>query len=356
MESEVTKKGAPKILILDDVMINVAILESIIEEEGYEALCALSVQEAIDIMNESLPQLILSDISMPEMNGLEFCRLLKSNPRTKDIPVVFITVLNSPEEKEQAFMAGAVDFIPKPFERVEVIMRIRSQLKTYQMKQEMENYNRRMHKLVSEQGKAIEKEQKNILFALAKIVEKRNLNTGLNLENVAYNSRLLAQGLQFLTEFENQITDEFVENIGLASKIRDIGNILITDSTLPGEDAQGQEMLKRHTEEGAAILEEIYNERKSAKFIEMAIKIARFHHEKWDGTGCPQGLKGAEIPLEARIVALVEAFELTLGDGDRTDLQFVESCIQKINECSGTAFEPSIVGVFNKVWKQMKKE
>ncbi len=119
-----SNKEKPKILIVDDISINVELMQDIIESEGYEALCALSVQEALDIMNETMPQLILSDFSMPGMNGLEFCRLLKSNQRTRDIPFIFITVANSREEKEQAFYAGAVDFIPKPFEPVEVIMRV----------------------------------------------------------------------------------------------------------------------------------------------------------------------------------------------------------------------------------------
>ena len=138
VENQGKKKNSQKILILDDVIINLEILGSIIEDEGYEPLCALSVQEAIDMMNESLPQLILSDISMPEMDGLEFCRLIKSNPRTRDIPVIFITALNTSEEKEQAFLAGAVDFITKPFDHVEVVMRVKTHLNSYQMKKEME--------------------------------------------------------------------------------------------------------------------------------------------------------------------------------------------------------------------------
>ena len=140
-----SNKEKPKILIVDDISINVELMQDIIESEGYEALCALSVQEALDIMNETMPQLILSDFSMPGMNGLGFCKLLKSNQRTRDIPFIFITVANSREEKEQAFYAGAVDFIPKPFEPVEVIMRVNNQLANYYAKLEMEDYNRMIY-------------------------------------------------------------------------------------------------------------------------------------------------------------------------------------------------------------------
>lgn len=357
MRNEGNKKTSPKILLVDDIEINLDILESIIEEEGYEPLCATSVQEAIEIMNESLPQLILSDFSMPGMDGLEFCRLLKSNPRTRDIPFVFITVLDSSEEKEQAFLAGAVDFIQKPFDRVEVIMRVKNHLDIYQMKQEMESYNWRMHKLVSEQQKRIEEEQENMLYALAKIVEKRDLNTGQHLENVGYNSHLMAQSMQLLPEFENQITDEFVDTIEAASKIHDIGNIIISDKLLMKEgtlEDWERDIVQQHAEKGAKILEEICDNRKMSRFIDMAIRIARSHHERWDGTGYPENKKGNQIPLEARIVALVDTFDTLLSKRSYREAYSIEESIKIINEKRGTTFEPAIVDVFNKVWKRMK--
>ena len=358
MGLESSGKSVPKILIVDDILINLEILESILEEEGYQPLCALNVQEAIDIMNESLPSLILSDFSMPGMDGLEFCRLLKSNPRTRDIPFLFITVLDSTEEKEQAFKAGAVDFILKPFDRVEIIMRVKNQLDSYQMKQEMANYNRMMHKVVSEQEKRIEEEQENMLFALAKIVEKRSLNLGgTHLDKIGYNSQILAQSLQLLPEFEKQITDEFIETIGTASKIHDIGNIVISDELLLKEDLEESEkdIIQLHTIEGANLLEEIKHNHKSSRFLDMAIRIARYHHERWDGMGYPENLKGSQIPLEARIVMLVNDFDKLLNKKKGyKDIYFVEESIKTINEGKGIIYEPTIVDVFNKVWKQMK--
>lgn len=354
MEQSVSKKNTPKILIIDDVIINLEILKSIIEEEGYEVLEALSVQEAIDVMNETVPQLILSDISMPGMNGLEFCKMLKRNPRTRDIPVVFITVLNSPEEKEQAFEAGAVDYIPKPFDHVEVIMRVRNQLNIYQMRLEMEKHNRLMHKMVNDQQKQIEDERRNLLLALTKIVERKNMNTGRNLENVSYNSRLLAQSLQFFPEFEDQISDDFIEMIGPASVIRDIGNIIMPERSDIKEADEEMEtpVQNHHTQEGAAILEEIYSGCKRTKFSDLAISIARYHHERWDGTG-PHKLKGNEIPLEARIVAILDVLDVLRSNRNHTAIHSIEESIESINDASGRSFDPEIVKVFNKVWKQM---
>ena len=355
MEYVGSKKDTPKILIIDDVFINLEILKSILEEENYEVLEALSVQEAIDVMNQTLPHLILSDISMPGMDGLEFCRMIKRNPRTRDIPVVFITVLDSPEEKEQAFEAGAVDFIPKPFERVEVIMRVRNQLNIYQMRMEMEKHNRLMHKLVNDQQRQIESERRNLLSALAIIIERQHENAGQNLENVGYNSRILAQSLQFFPEFEDRISDDFIEMIGPASIVRDIGRIVMPEKAFgkTTEEKDKEEIArliqKQHAEEGAAILEEIYRERNKTQFSDLAISIARYHHERWDGTG-PHKLKGNEIPLEARIVALANEYDV---QRNRLKISEEES-IEKINHESGTFFDPEIVKVLNKMWKQLR--
>lgn len=354
MEAEYGKRETPKILIVDDISLNLEIMESIIAEEGYETYCALSVQEAIDIMKETLPTLILSDLSMPEVDGLQFCRMMKSNPRTRDIPFIFISVLDTSEEKEQAFLAGAVDFIPKPFERVEVIMRINNQLNSYRMKREMENYNRMMHRMVEEQKKQIEKEQENVLSALAKFVEKRNAGIGRenHLGNVGYNSRLLAQSLQFLPEYENEITDEFIETIEAASKLHNIGAIVIPEAAGLREE-NPEEWKRRHTEEGAEILEEICVGPKNSRFLSMAIRIARYHHAHWDGTGYPE-LSGREIPLEARITRLANDFDTFVGGGSGRTAYSTEESIRMINEKGGTVYDPDIVRVFNKIWRQMR--
>lgn len=357
MEMEFSRKEPIRILIVDDISVNLKILEKILRAEGYEPLCALNVQQAIEIMDRTTPEMILSDMSMPGMNGLEFCKLVKKNPITRDIPFLFITVLNSSEEKEQAFLAGAVDFIPKPFERVEVVMRVNNHLSNYRMKQEMAAYNRMMHQLVNEQKRQIEEERENILFALAKVVEKRDVNTGNHLDNVGYNCRLLAQSLQILPEFENQITDEFIETIEAASKLHDIGNIVIPDAIFlksTSLDEREMEVIRQHTEEGAKILEEICNGREAYRFLNMAISIARYHHANWDGTGYPEQLSGKDIPLEARITTLVNTFDVLLGKRCYKNAYSLEESIQIINEDSGKVYDPAIVNVFNKVWRQMK--
>lgn len=353
----IRKKAPEKILIVDDLSINVKILENIIQAEGYEPLCALSVQEALDIMKKTMPQLILSDYSMPGMDGLEFCKLLKSNPSTREIPFILITVANSGEDKKAAFQAGAVDFIPKPFERIEVVMRVNNQLNSYRIRQEMKDYNRMMHRMVEEQKKQVEKAQERVLFALAKLVERKNVNEDGHLERVGYNCRLLAQSLQLMSRYEKQITDEFIETIGTASVLHDIGNILVSDKDFvmeSGEEHMDIEALRLHAEEGARILEDINGENNDSPALGMAILIARYHHAYWDGTGYPEGVKGEEIPLEARITAVANDFDALLGHRHGGVGHPVGESVRMINDKSGTVYDPYIVEVFNKVIKQLK--
>ncbi|MBD5156553.1 MAG: response regulator [Butyrivibrio sp.] len=359
MENDAKRKSPPKILIVDDISINVGILENIIQAEGYESLCALSVQEALGIMDETMPDLILSDYSMPGMNGLEFCRLLKSNPRTRKIPFIFITVADSREDKKAAFMAGAVDFIPKPFEPVEVIMRVNNQLNSFRIRQEMEDYNRMMHKMVSEQKKHMDKERQNILLALAGVIEKRSVHGARNMERIGENCRVLAQSLQLVPEYEMQVTDDFVETIGIAARLHDIGRIVTPDNPVEDENISGEntrEFQMKHTAEGAQILKEISEGGIDSHFLDMAIVIAGYHHAKWDGTGCPENVSGEQIPLAARITALINDFDLLLGRKYGGGQNPVEESVKAINAASGTYYDPGIVRVFNKILKRLRTE
>lgn len=355
MEMENGKKNKEKqrILIVDDISINVGMLKQILEGEGYEALCALSVQEALDIMENTLPQLILSDMTMPTVDGLEFCEMLKSNPRTRNIPFVFISVANTREEKRAAFKAGAIDFIAKPFEPAEVVMRVNNQLEAYHIRQELEDYNRMMHKMMTEQKRMIRIERENVLMAVAKVLKKRSSDKGEHLERVGCNCHLLAQSLQIVPQYESKITDEFVESIKLAAMLHDIGTLVMPDEVLLKQNDSEEdwiEIVKQHTEEGSKILEEIGGDDNAGRFLDMATNIAKYHHARWDGTGYPEGISGRDIPLAARIIAVANDFDNLLFKREYS----LEKSKQIINDGSGTVYDPHIVEVFNKITKQMK--
>ena len=350
METENSRKNAPTILIVDDISVNVTILENILTHEGYEAMTALSVQEALGLMKQTRPDLILSDLSMPEIDGLEFCRMLKNDQATRDIPFIFITVLNTSKEKEEAFTAGAVDFIPKPFDNVEVLMRVSNHLNSYRLQQEMSDYNRMMHKLVEDQKNQIEKEHTNVLRALSRMVKKLDPEGGKHRSNVGYNCNLLAQGLQFSPAYEDEITGEFVEAIGVAARLHDIGRFLVQEEN---SDRESMEYIKKCAEEGSSVIEEFGADQEHRGALEMTRCIARYHHAHWDGSGYPQ-VQGRQIPLEARIAAVANDFdEMTAPKREGTALT-PEEGQKRIKEMSGIYYDPDVVEVFDKLHSRMR--
>lgn len=357
METKDKPGTVPQILIVDDVDANLMILENIIQEMGYIPRCAGNAADAAALIAESLPQLILLDVFMPEMDGYEFCERLKDSPITRDIPIIFISAADSSEDKVRGFKLGAVDYIGKPFEVTEVTMRVKNHLKLYEMQQELELSNRRLNSVISSQARRIEDEQKNILYALAAVTEGKDSDTKNHLDNVAFNCRLLAQSLQFSPEFTEDISEGFIDTIEVASRLHDIGkiqtpcDILTKQGPLKKEEMQ---IVKRHVKQGAEILERVYKNTPGNSFLPMAIEIARYHHARWDGTGYPEDICGKDIPLSARITIIADIFDTLTGERCYKSAYSKEESIKIIEEGSGTFFDPEIVDVFMKVEKQLR--
>lgn len=350
-----------KILVVDDVEVNLAILEEIIHSMGYEAITAASVKEALEIMNEMpvLPQVILSDISMPDIDGVVFCARLKKNPYTRDIPFIFISAMDSIHDLSKRFMPGTVDYIAKPFDNAEVEMRIKMHLKLYSMQRNLEEANRHLNMIVARQMEKLKEEQKNIMFALAKLVESRDSYSGSHYANITYNCRMLAQGMQFSPAFENIITDHFVETIESSSALHDLGKIMIPDYILLKKETLNEEerrIMCTHAKVGAQTIMEIYEGKEKNGFINMAIDIAYCHHEQWDGSGYPRGLKGQEIPLAARIMIVVDVFDALIGSRVYKKPLSMEESLEIMREGDGKIFDPDILRVFFKIYKKFKHD
>ena len=349
-----------KVMIIDDVRINLRLLGSVIESMGYTTVNFQSAKAAIKALNEEeTPSLILLDAMMPDMDGFEFCQEIKKNVRTRDIPVIFISASMDAEDKKRGFEAGAVDYITKPFERSEVIARVGLQLKMYEMQQQLTQYNANLNKIVMEQNYKIEEEKKMLLFALAKVAEGRDSHTENHIANMQYNSRILAQSLQFSPKFEKRIPNWFIESIEVAATLHDIGKIFIQDNVLLKPDkltGEEMEIMKKHSEKGAGLLRSIAKETSENEFLKMAIDIAEFHHERWDGTGYPKGLKGEEIPLSARIVHILDVYDTIHGERCYKDAFSDDECRRIMSEGAGTEFDPDIFEIFNKICMRLKTD
>ncbi|WP_310603333.1 HD domain-containing phosphohydrolase [Anaerosporobacter sp.] len=348
----------PLILVVDDIKMNTALLADMIEDMGYLADCANSVDEAIVKMEKRLPSVIISDIIMPEKNGYQFCEMIKKNPYTRHIPVIFISAADNIEYKQKAFEVGAADFVSKPYEFTEISIRINNQLRIYNMQKELECNNRRLNTVISEQSEKIEQERKNILKALAILVENhKSISNDNNLENISYNSRLLAQGLNFSQKYENKISGTFIESIGISATIHDIGMITIPKEILikpTSLSEKEKEMVKSHTIAGAEVIQQIYPSYEDNEFVQMSIDIIKNHHEWWDGSGYPNQLKGEDIPLSARIVSIVNIYDKLVTERPYRPAITQKEAIQYINDNAGKIYDPYIVDVFNKLVKRMK--
>lgn len=356
MEKKVQNNNEVRILVVDDVEVNLIILEEIIKNMGYEPLLAQSVKEALKIIEDSdvLPQVILSDISMPDIDGYTFCSMLKKDSYTKDIPVIFISAMDSASDLNKGFELGAVDYIPKPFEKTEVEMRISTHLKIYSMQKDLEENNRQLRIVVARQLETLRIEQKNFMTAMARLVESKENMSGAHYRNILYNSRILAEGMQLSPKFEDRVTDDFIDTIESSSGLHDIGKIMIPDNILLKNgilDDEERRVMHTHAELGARTLMDIYEGVKKNDFIDMAIDIAWSHHECWDGSGYPKGLKGEEIPLAARIVKVVDVFDAMISERRYKAPIPLEETLAYMQEKAGTVFDPDIIRVFMRIYR-----
>jgi putative two-component system response regulator len=356
MDNSLQNKKDVRILVVDDVEVNLTILEGIISNMGFYPVIAQSVKEALGILQsgENLPKVILSDISMPDVDGFTFCSMLKKNPYTKDIPVIFISAMDSTSDLSKGFELGAVDYISKPFDRAEVELRLSTHVKLYTMQKDLEENNRQLSIVVARQMEKLRLEQKNIMTAMARLVESKENAGGDHYKNILYNSRILAQGMQLSPKFEDRISDDFIDTIESSAGLHDIGKIMLPDSVLLKNaplDEKERQIMKTHAELGAKTLMDIYDGVEKNDFVQMAIDIAWYHHENWDGSGYPKGLKGEEIPLSARIVKVVDVFDAMIHKRRYRDPIPIEQTLQSMQENAGREFDPDIIRVFMRIYR-----
>lgn len=350
------KEDSVNILIIDDVTINLIVLTEILEEAGYSARPVTNVYQAKQAVRVLTPHLILMDVSMPEINGYEYCQALKKDIKTRDIPIIFISALTSVTDRVRGFECGAEDFIMKPFEKQELLSRVRIHLKSYHVLQDLKMHNQKLSKLVNQQFYKINNERKNLVYALAKLAEARDNKSAAHLYNVSKNVRTIAMSLQFTPKYEKIITSDFIDTIAEAAALHDIGKVLIPDRILLKKGILTEEernVMMTHAEIGAKTLMEIDSQTENNAFIKMAIDIAYYHHEAFDGSGYPLGLAGTDIPLAARIMAVVDAYDALLCKRCYKQELTKEKAIEIIKQNSGNQFDPDIVEITKKVQRML---
>lgn len=352
MANKDIKAVGEKILIVDDVETNRIILEEIIKDMGCSPVLAENGKQALDMVSECHPQLILTDISMPGMDGYELCRILKGNKKTEGIPVIFISAFDEPEDIVEGFSIGGADYITKPFIPEVVQARVGVHLRLSLAGRKLREMNRKLQVSVSEQLKQMEQEKENILYALANLAAQNSNYEKEHIERLRCNCRTLAQGMQLSPRFEDKISDTYVDTIELAAPLCDIGNIGIPMELLRKQTDLTEEekaVVRSHTEIGAKLLLDLHVNNDYNDFISTAIDMARCHHENWDGSGYPGGLKENEIPLAAQIVAVMENY-CTLTEKQKCSR---EEALEIMSGESGVKFNPDIFQICCKISRQL---
>jgi len=337
------------VLIVDDAPENLRLLAEVLKRGGLVPRPVTSGRLAIEAAVADPPDLVLLDVRMPEMSGVDVCRWFKQHERLRSIPIIFLSGLQGTDDKVEAFRAGGVDYISKPFQNQEVLARIKTHLRLRQLQVEMVSHTVQLEQRVAEQVKAVTASQMATIFALAKLAEARDDDTGGHIERVQTFGRVLAERMRQMRLRVTQLTTEFIDNLYQTASLHDIGKVGAPDAILlkPGKlTTEEFAEMKKHCALGANTLAAVLERHPDNQFLRMGVAVARSHHEKWDGSGYPDGLKGAAIPLAARIVALADFYDaLTSKRCYRPAFSHEDAC-GMIQEGSGTHFDPDVVAAF----------
>jgi putative two-component system response regulator len=337
----------PIVMTVDDTPANLELLQGILQKQGYQVAAFPRGDMALKAAAKSLPDLVLLDIMMPEMDGFEVCRRFKEHPELKDIPILFISALGDPANKVRAFSEGGLDYVTKPFQEEEVLARVNTHISLHWAKKALERHNLDLENLVKEKVEEISDSQLATILAVSKLTEYRDDDTGRHIERTQTFCKILAQKLSN-TPYTD-ISPAFIDNIYHAAPLHDIGKVGIPDKILlkPGKLTHEEfDIMKTHTTIGAATLEQVQARYPGNAFVNMGIALTRSHHEKWDGTGYPDGLAGKEIPLSGRIMALADVYDALRAARPYKKPFSHETACQIIREDAGTHFDPAVVDAF----------
>ncbi|WP_137227221.1 two-component system response regulator [Shewanella sp. MEBiC00475] len=333
----------PVILVVDDNPQNIELMQAYLEPKGYKIVTATDGQEALDTLANQPIDLILLDIMMPGMNGFEVTRRVRQDEHLKLLPIVLITALWETKERVKGIDAGCDDFITKPVDKNELLSRVKSLLKIKDYNDLRANYNKQLEADVAERTESLKKALANLKAASLETIrrltmasEYKDEETGAHIQRMSLYSEAVARSLG--------LDEHTVENILFSASMHDLGKISTPDNILlkPGKlDAAEWEIMKQHTVVGADILKG-----SDSEVIKMGEIIARSHHEKWDGSGYPEGLKGSDIPIVARIVAIADVFDALCSTRPYKKPFSEEKTFAMIKEGSGSHFDPDVVDAF----------
>ena len=338
-------------MLIDDDEVCLAVGRKILENK-YTVHTVTSGEQAFAILKNVIPDLILLDIDLPVMDGYAVIKHLKQENAAGDIPVIFVTAYNDTRNELDGLSLGAIDYITKPFAPSLLIQRIENHLLINTQKKELLRFNQRLRHMVEDQTKEIKKLQNAILNTVSGLVELRDKMSGGHIERIQKYIQTMIDTMREKGLYADKIETWDIEAFINAVQMHDVGNIYVSEAILnkPGRITPVEfDEIKKHPVYGSMIIDRMRQMTDNHSFLDFADVIAESHHERWDGSGYPNGLKEHDIPLAGRLVALADVYDALVSSRPYKQPMSPNEAAEEIIRGSGTAFDPALVAIFETV-------
>jgi len=351
------------IFLVDDDITNLTIGIKALEKY-YNVMTLNSGTLLLKILNASIknnkpfPDLILLDIDMPEMDGYEAISLVKNIDELRDIPIIFLTAKTDPQSEMQGLSLGAVDYITKPFSMPLLLRRIKTHIQLAKQRHELIEFNTRLQEMVREKNEEIVSLKNTIMNTITEMAEKREDIIGARIYKIQSFLRILLQAVWQNDDYKEKLASMDIELIVQSAQFHDLGKFFVDDNILykPGKlTTEEFAKVKEHITFGETIIDKVKSRTSQHDLLELARIMTLTHHEKWDGSGYPNGLKGEEIHLLGRIMAIVDVYDALISDLPYKSAMSHEDAVAVIKESADTHFDPILTRIFLSVSDEFKK-
>jgi putative two-component system response regulator len=337
-----------KIFLVDDTLANLTVGKNMLQDY-YEVYPIPSGAKLFEVLKRVTPSLILLDIMMPQMDGYEVIKILKSTPEWREIPVIFLTSKSDEDSELTGLSLGAIDYVAKPFSAPLLYQRIKNHLLLASQKKELQRYNYDLEGLVEEKTAQVLDLQNTVISTLADMLEYRDDETGGHVFRTQKYLEIMLQKLLETGAYKEELEKVDLHFLVPSAPLHDIGKIAISDAILrkPGPLTPEEfEEMKKHARLGAEAIDRILSKTNQHAFLRTARIIALTHHEKWDGSGYPDGIAGFDIPLEGRLMAIADVYDALISNRPYKKAMSSETARNLIKEGSGKHFDPLLVEIF----------
>ncbi|WP_366940554.1 ATP-binding protein [uncultured Rhodospira sp.] len=345
------EQGGPRVLVVDDEAVNLRVISETLRDRCFVETVNDGPTALARLARDPLPDLVLLDAMMPGLDGFAVCRGIKADPRTEDVPVIFITAMTQVETEMRGLAAGAVDYVTKPISPGVLLARVNTHLSLCEARRALADRNRDLEHRVEERTHQLTTTQDVTIRALASLAETRDNETGNHIRRTQHYVRVLAEALADHPRFAAVLDDETIDLLFKSAPLHDIGKVGIPDSILLKPDRltdDEMEIMKTHAALGRDALRAAANGGgpNQTDFLRLACDIAGGHHEKWDGTGYPDGLSGEAIPFAARLMAVADVYDALISARCYKPAFPHEKAVAIIREGRGTQFDPAVADAF----------